>query len=268
MSLDSYPEIRSGTPDTILAGIWRVILKDFEIDPARLDDLVNSYSRQMTHLDAQKRAQYYGNVLSDLRADQMTWRTFRRGPMILKAKSMTIKLTLHHLRCQTEHKMTVVYGPPNEPEEKPDENGHKQPTELSIFFSNIMNELGVSVSTFNSLLTTYMRRMRIPVTPSNRTYIRGNFKKEFTGLRLSWASFVRGIDFLTVPSFDIEITLEFQGRRSRRSIHKTSVVLNDIEDMLADMDESEFLQPSFYESEQPNDAPKSDDTGEVRTNTG
>lgn len=243
MSTDSYPDIRSGTADAILAGIWRIILKDLDIDPARLYDLVASYASTMTNLDPQKRSQWHGNVLSDLRNDQMTWRTFKRGPMILKAKRVTMEFVLHHYRFKTKHSFIMEYGAPDEPEEPIDANGEKMPTELSVFFNSIMEELGVSVTEFNRLLSSYMRRMKIPITPSNRTYIRGNFKKEFTGLRLSWASFIRGLDFLTVPSFDLTVTIEYKGRRERKSSHTTNVILNDISDMLADMDETDFLQP-------------------------
>lgn len=242
---DNFPEIKTGTADAILAGLWRVILSDYDISPARLDDLVNQYSRKMTHLDANKRSQFYGNVLSDLRSDQMTWRTFKRGPMILNAKRMTMTFTLHHRFCSTEHTLHIEYGAPDELEEKLDADGNKPPTELSVFFPEIMSSLGVDVATFNRLLTSFMKRHRIDPSRSQRAYARGNLKKELLQQRLSWASMIKGLDFLTVPKFDIKITLEFENRskKIRRSEHFSKFILNDIEDMLADMDDSDFLNP-------------------------
>lgn len=197
----------------------------------------------MTQLDEKKRVQYYGNVLSDLQAGAMTWRTFKRGPMILGATKMTMLFTLHHLRCQTTHRLVIQYPPASEVDVS-SATSKSEPTELSLFFTNILMDLGVNVGTFNRLLTVYMRRHHVSVTPSNRTYMRGNLKKEFQGKRLSWASFNRGIDFLTIPRYDVQIDLEFKNKRNHsKKLHETTVVLNDLSDMMSDMDESDFLTP-------------------------
>ncbi len=252
---NGYPEIRSGTADTVLAGLWRIILKDERIDPARLDDLINQYSRKMTNVDAQTRTQWYGNVASDLKADQMTWRTFKRGPMVLGAKRMEITLILHHLNCRTRHKYVLHYPPPDQSEEIDTGDGGKQATELSIFYAQILMNLDVSVGTLNRLLRTYMQRRHMRITPANSTYMRGNLKKEIIGKRLSWASFVKGIDLLTVPRFGVEIALFYDNRHKKTTYHGTTITLNDIKDMLADMDESDFLQP---ENGEPHPEPLTD----------
>lgn len=242
---DSFQEIRSGTADAILAGLWRRILKDYDIGPARLGELIHQYSKKMTHLDADKRAQFHGNVLSDLSSDQMTWSTFKRGPMILNASRVTFEFTLHHRACSTEHRFSYEYGPPNEPVEKKDENGKPLPTELSLFLPRVMQELGVSVSIFNELLTNYMCRHKQEPQRGQRMSVRSNVRKDLMQLRLSWAGLMKGFDFLTIPKFEVRIVLEFKGKtgKIRKSTHYERVTINDIEDMLADMDESDFLNP-------------------------
>lgn len=262
MIASPFPQIQNGTADTVLAGVWFTILRDLDIDFSRLDDLVEQYSRKMTHLSQAKRTQHYGNVSSDLKDASMTWATFLRGPQHLGAKKMTIDFILRHLRAQSRHRLVVEYPPPNQPE-KPIKTGEggkgaKTPTELSLLFMRMLHELGVTMPVFNSLLTSYMRRiLRVETTPSNRTHVRNNFKKEFTHPRLSWASFIKGLDFLTITTVEMEITLEFSGRRGKTTHHRVILDINQISDMLADMDESEFLNPP----EEQNNGNERDDTG-------
>lgn len=248
---DNFQEIRTGTADAILAGLWRRILTDYDIGPARLDDLVNQYSKKMTHLEPNKRAQFYGNVLSDLKSDQITWSTFKRGPMVLNAKKVTMTFTLHHRYCQTEHSFSFEYGAPNEPEVIPEGLLKKDiPTELGTFLANIMSSLGVDVTTFNHLLSGYMKRNKIDSTQGKRMHVRTNLRKDLLQKRLSWAGFMRGLDFLTIQKLDVKIELEFVSRSNRvkRSKHYERIILNSIEDMLADMDDSDFLNPVVSES--------------------
>lgn len=239
MSEETYPEIRTGTADAVLAGIWRNILRDLAINPARLSDLIQQYSKRMTHLTPARQTQFYGNVMSDLREDHMTWKTFRRGPMVLGACKMEIKLTLQHLNCRTEHKYIIEYNDPSVPVESDTE----EPTDLSAFFTRIMMDLGVGPAEFNRLLTVYMKHAHVRITPANATFLRGKLNKDFTGKRLSWAGFIKGLSFLTVPRFEATITLTFPGKRIRKTVHHRNVVLDTIEDMKQTMEDSDFLDP-------------------------
>lgn len=244
MTNQSFPLIQSGTADAVLAGVWRRILYDLDIDASRLDDLVYQYSTKMTHVSQAKRIQHHGNVSSDLKEPQITWSTFLRGPRHLGAKSVQMDFIFQHLRGRSRHTLYWEYGKPNEPEEVLDADGNKPPTELSIFLIKTMHSLGVDIGTFNSLLTSYMRRtLKAQSTPNNRTYLRGNLKKVFYEPRLSWATLIKAIDFLTIPSFDLEITLTFGGRRPKVTKHHVTINLGLITDMLKEMDESEFLEP-------------------------
>lgn len=241
MSHITYPLIKSGTADAVLAGIWRNILYDLDIDPARLDDLILAYTKRMVKLDPQKRAQDHGNWSSDLKEEQMTWSTFLRGPRCLGVKKMHMQFTLHHRHYQSVHTLVIEYPDPEEITPEDSAPSNKEPTELSVFFVRIMHDLGVTVGQFNQLLNTFMRRQK--QTAGNKTFLKGNYKKEFLNQRLSWASFIRGLEFLTIPSFDLKITLEFSGKRKRVTHHRMPIVINTIEDLLVDMDESEFLIP-------------------------
>lgn len=237
----TYPLIKSGTSDAVLAGIWRNILYDLKLDPPRLDDLILNYTKRLEKFDSQKRSQCYGNWSSDLKEEQVTWSTFLRGPRCLNVRKMMMEFTLHHRQYRSVHTLVIDYPAPEDVEpDTPDSN--KGPTELSVFFVSIMYDLGVTVEKFNQLLNTFMRRQMLGTT--NKSFLKGNYKKEFLNQRLSWASFIRGLEFLTIPSFDLKITLEFAGKRKRQTVHRMPIVINTIEDLLVDMDETEFLIPN------------------------
>lgn len=240
MSPTTYPFIKSGTADAVLAGIWRKICYDLDIDDARLDDLILGYTKKMTYNDPQKRAQDYGNWSSDLKQGQMTWTTFLRGPRCLNVKRMSMEFRLNHLRYNTIHTLAKEYPEPHEPVQ--DSETSETVTELSQFLMQIMHDLGVTVSKISELLNVFVRRQTR--LGGAKPFLKGNVKKEFFHPRLSWASFIRALDFLTIPSFDLKITLEFYGRRRKVTNHRMSIVINTIEDLMAFMDESEFLIPN------------------------
>lgn len=240
MSQPTYPFIKSGTADAVLAGIWRKICYDLDIDDARLDDLIMGYTKKMTYNDVQKRSQDYGNWSSDLKQGQMTWTTFLRGPRSLNVKTMTMEFKLHHLRYTSTHTLVKEYPEAHIQEpEQPDTTDSV--TELSHFLMQIMHDLGVTVSKISELLNLFVRRQS--KLGGIKPFLKGNLKKEFFHPRLSWASFIRALDFLTIPSFDLKITLEFHGKRKKVTRHRMSIIINTIEDLLVDMDESEFLLP-------------------------
>lgn len=240
MSPTTYPFIKSGTADAVLAGIWRKICYDLDIDDARLDDLILGYTKKMTYNDAQKRSQDYGNWSSDLRQGQMTWTTFLRGPRCLNVKRMSMEFKLHHLRYSSYHTLVKEYPPPGVMVEETETADTV--TELSQFLMQIMHDLGVTISKISELLNVFVRRQtRLSGTKPS---LKGNVKKEFFNPRLSWANFIRALDFLTIPSFDLKITLEFYGKRKKVTYHRMSIVINTVEDLLSFMDESEFLIPN------------------------
>lgn len=241
---DHFQEIRTGTSNAILAGLWRRILSDHGIGPTRLSDIVNQYCLKIKDIDSVVRQQYCGNVITDLCSDQITWLTFKRGLASLGVSKATLVFTLHHLNCRTRHTLILEFGDPVKLEELDGEDGEKVATELSVFFPRIMNDLGVTVTKFNQMLTTFMRRHHIDPSRNKRAYARSNLKKDFMKKRLSWASFNKGLDFLTIPAYDIDIYLEFKGRkRNRKSHHHEFIIINDVSELLAKMDAEEFLNP-------------------------
>lgn len=230
-----FRDIRTGEPDAVLAGVWRQIMRNYGMDFARLDDLVTDYSKLMTFMTPEKQSQYRGNVLSDLKGERMTWGTFLRGIRCLKMQKMDFILHLHHLNYITEHTLTKEFAPPDvdiDAIRLP--NGEKPPTELYYLYTSIRHDLGISVSDVQHLLTKYMVRCRIPLTPKNKTSVRGNIKKDLFMERLSWANLIRGLNFLEIVKFEVEIVLYPKKGKSTR--HRRVIILNDPQDLREELE--------------------------------
>lgn len=227
-----FKNIRTGEPDALLAGIWRQVMRDYEMDISRLDDLVSEFARKMTFMDTEKQLQYRGNVISDLTSEKMSWRTFLRGIRAIGVVEMDFCLVLHHLRFATEHSMLIQFPDPSVDVDFVPKGESKPPTELHVFYMAIMRDLGISNDTINKLITRYMGRMRVPITPRNKTSARGNIKKELWMERLSWKNFVRGLNFLEVTKFEIELRLTF---KKSNSTHRRVIVINDADDLMIEL---------------------------------
>lgn len=231
-AIDFRP-IRAGEPHALLAGVWRRIMRDFDLDKPRLDDLLSEHVRKLTYMDSEKQLQYRGNVLSDLLAESLTWGTFLRGLRGIGVRSVEIELRLHHLKYATVHKLPIEFpGYDVDPEARLPGQKDLPPTELHYFFMAIMRDLGMSIDDINNYLTRYMIRARIPLTSRNKTSMRGNVKKDIFQQRLSWTSFVRGLNFLEITKFEIELHLQFKNHKSK---HRHVIILNDPEDLIEEL---------------------------------
>lgn len=216
----------AGGVDSILAGLWRKILLDLDIDDSTLLDKIDRYSKKITPGQPDRSAQIRGNLRTDINKDAMTWYTFTKCLKMLGVEYLEIKFTLHHLRLKSLHTIRVAMDKIDVEEET--EKDPKEPSALSIFFKGIMHNLGVGLTLFESLLEQYMRREKITVNLRNMTHIRGYLKKDFFAPKMSWKSFVKGMVFLCVLKMDLEATLKL--RKDQISIHNYQVLLGDLED--------------------------------------
>lgn len=215
----------AGGVDSILAGLWRQILQDLDIDDSALLDKIDRYSKKITPGKPDKSAQIRGNLRTDVNKDAMTWYTFTKCLRMLGVEYLEIKFTLHHLRLKSLHTLRVST---EEIDEEEIEKDPKAPSELSAFFKGILHNLGVGLTLFETLLEQYMRREKITVNLRNMTHIRGYLKKDFFAPKMSWKSFVKGMVFLCVLKMDMETTLKL--KKDQLTTHRYSVLLGDIED--------------------------------------
>lgn len=222
MAPPEEPDIKTGTADSILAGLWRQIKKDLGVDDTKVESLIDRYAILVHKDNPQERTQFRGNLRGELSKDTMTWKAFVRGMKVLRANKVEITFVLHHVTLISQHTLYMDL------EEGDDDSDTPKRSALSDFFRNLLNDLGIDLGKFDSLLGSYMYRSKIPLTTKNRTHQRGNLKKEFLGPKLTWRSLVKGFNFLCVVKFELRVKLFLKGIAP--SEHRRTVVLNDIED--------------------------------------
>ncbi len=225
MNPPQEPDIRTGTADSILAGLWRQIKKELGVDDVKLESLIDLYSLTVNAESHEHRTQIRGNLRSELAKDTMTWKTFMKGIRVLRTTRVEFLFVLHHVTLISQHKLILDLA---EEDKSDDEESAPKRNQLSDFFHNLLNDLGIDLGKFDRLLSSYMVRAQIPITTKNRTHLRGNLKKELLGPKLSWRSLVKGFNFLCVVKFELRVQMFL--KNNPPSEHNRVVILNDIED--------------------------------------
>lgn len=219
--------LQTGGVDSILAGLWRKVLNDLDIDDSTILDKIDRYSKKVTKDFPERSAQIRGNLRTDVNKDAMTWYTFTKCLRVIGVEYFEIEFKLHHLRMVSSHVLRVKLDDhfflSDEEEKDP-----KEPTALSVFFKDMLHQLSIGVTMFESLLEHYMRREKVAINLRNKTHIRGYLKKDFSAPKMSWKSFVKGMVFLCVLKMDMHLILHL--RRNQITEHDYEVVLGDMED--------------------------------------
>ena len=103
-------EIRSGTPNSILASLYRQILQDLGIDGVKFNYLMAKYI-QAANIpnNTVEVASTRGNLKRELMKLAMSWKTLVKGILALKVRKFDITITLHHAKgTVTSHSKTVT----------------------------------------------------------------------------------------------------------------------------------------------------------------
>lgn len=115
-------EIRSGTPNSILASLYRQILHDQGIDGAKFLYLMAKYMR-VANIPANtvEVASVRGNLKRELMKAVMSWKTFIKGIMVLNIRRFDITISLHHRNgVITNHSKSITLDV-DMPDDKGDE---------------------------------------------------------------------------------------------------------------------------------------------------
>ncbi len=98
---------------------------------------------------------------------------------------------------------------------------------LSAFFGKILMDLGVTTSGINRLMEAHLNNAKngVPQNLKERASARGNLWKDLTKPTMTWKIFCRGLRFLNIPKFDIQVTLHHV--KTAPTVHSLTVNLDD-----------------------------------------
>jgi len=99
-----------------------------------------------------------------------------------------------------------------------------QESVLASLFRSIIFDLGIGIERFNVLVERYMVRAHLPTNLKEASSVRGNLRKELLKPSMSWKVFIKGLKFLNIKKFDLNVTLY---HASGRTTEHSKVVILD-----------------------------------------
>ena len=122
--------VRRSSTESILAALYRNILKKLGIENMAFDKLMECFLRDPRNgipANIKERSSARGNLRKELLRDYMTWKVFCKGLRFINVPRFSITICLHHRNGnKTYHETTVViddlYDPATEGENGNQEN--------------------------------------------------------------------------------------------------------------------------------------------------
>lgn len=216
-------DIKTGTPDSILASLFRTILNDIGMDIYRFNSLLLKYlTRINTELNFREIASIRGNLSNELLKSVMTWKVFMKGLLFLNVQRFIILLTLENDKGElSQHEYHVDMKEFSTVKKVDSINPDYI---LAKLFQQIKLVLNIDDNLFNNLIVDYIRRVNIGIKDEEISSIKGNLKKELNRKHMTWRVFIKGLMFLNTHRFNIELKLLHSN--SLYTTHYKSVVLN------------------------------------------
>lgn len=218
----------SGKPDSILAGLWRQILRDQKIDNAMLYEKISMYADGLTKVPFKRRAQIRGNMRTDAFKENLTWYTFTKNLRAIHVSSISIEFECRHVRRSSSHTLTVELNDDFAVKDKGTSVDEAEASPLSHFFAEVMFNLGIDYSMFEILLEIYMRRTTTEHSPQSKNDLRAYFRKEFRSTKMSWNSLIKGFSFMCILNVKMHVTLTQSF--GFKSSHVYAFALADLDD--------------------------------------
>lgn len=120
LTLPYGKQIVTGSPNSVLASLFRIILQDNNITAIRFDKLLRDYvKRTNPPTNMKDEASLRGNLKKELLKSIMTWNVFVKGLTFLNVTKFEVSVKLYHFNNKvTEHKRVVEldysYAEPDE----------------------------------------------------------------------------------------------------------------------------------------------------------
>lgn len=202
-------QIRTGTSDSILSGLYRAILEDIGIkDEGRFMMLVNKHvTRTVTPEEFTEISSLRGTLRSILMQQTMTWKVILRGLMVINVIKVDVGLHLYFDDGDMKD-CAVMRSIDLDPTTNPfGKDLYKKDATVSHLFKDILVAMNITTNKFNDLIAQYIIKANIPINMERVSSTRGNLKKELLKSTMSWKVLVKGLIFLKVPRFVIGVSL-------------------------------------------------------------
>lgn len=219
-------QIHTGTPDSILAALYRDILSDLQIDESRFILKIGKHVERNTPPQGMKEiSSIRGNVLKELMKSMMTWKVFTKGLSVLNIRkfevSVKVMLKTGNVRA-SDVSLMVLLDPNLIPKDKSEIS--KPNDALTALLRGTFEKLNITTTRFTELIGEYIVKANIPVNMKEISSARGNIKKELLNNSISWKVFIKGLVFLNAWQFIVEVRLHhFNGKVTQ---HSRTIVLD------------------------------------------
>jgi hypothetical protein len=217
--------IRSGSVGSIPANLFRIVISDLGIkSEERYESLMARYIRRAeAYPDAKKRATQRQGLSIELKKESISWKTFMRGLEFLGIEAFTMKIHLRHRNGNES-----VHAHTSKILEDKDAG-----TFLANLLHKVFFDLHIAGEDYDKRMDAFISRSKIDVHKRQRAAIRSALSKEMLKPNITWKTFIKGLLFVGVSKFGVELVLTHV---VRKSVTQHGVMV-DIDEF--DQDESE-----------------------------
>lgn len=208
-------DITSGHVGGILAKLYRIILKNLNIDDERHHALMARYVRTGEKLGIEDSRK---SLDRELRKVVMTWKTFLKGlePIQVKRTKVTIRLWPNDDENDCVFSCVII-----------DPKSTKAPGQwLSDLLMEAYIELGIHGDVYDRLMEDYILTTKSIIHRREKSSIRASLSKEILSGEITLRSFIKGLTLAKVKKLDITVELTHGMRKP--TIHTLSCVLGEI----------------------------------------
>jgi len=209
--------LRTGTPGTVLARIYRTVLHDLGVTAERYHALMLRYiAKSVMYANRNEKASTRASLSSELLKESMTWKTFILGLKFLNMDEYTLAVELTRPDGVSRATVTSTLNQ-HEPNDTP------QGEHLATLVTQLMTCIE-SQEHYHELMDRYMSKNYSKIETEKRGAIRSSFNKESSKPVITWKTFMKVLVFLEGTKIVFRLTLKHPTHRV--TAHETVVLID------------------------------------------
>lgn len=224
---------RSGSPSIVLASFLQTIMENLAISERRLDILAIQAVAVITHISAPKNtSSIKSKLIDDIMAPTITWKGFLKAMAVLKVRKLEVKFVVDipenvtidpkHLDHNGELRVGFAMDIPESfLVRAKDSNPGKALADTFRRLSSIFGYIGPA---FDVRMTEHIRRSANRLSGKVTSDRRNNDKKELLSETHTFDVFIKGLFFLGIDSYVMEMVLTHNNGQS--TFHSRRITLD------------------------------------------